>query len=113
MTPPLPTRSFRSPWWSTDDHDADFHEAFEAQLRREVGPGHILHGVPARLAARYDPNDDALFELLDGSERYAVVHLTWASRPEPPPWPVTAVYESFEAFAAERMGPDAAGEPTH
>ena len=39
--------------------------AFEAELRREVKPGHALFGVPvAALARRYD-QADVLFELLD------------------------------------------------
>jgi hypothetical protein len=45
-----------------------------------------------------------LFQLLDGTNRVAVVHLTYAQHPEPnPTWPETRVFEDFEHFAAEEM----------
>jgi hypothetical protein len=67
--------------------------AFEAELRRELKSGHPLYGVPVT-AIGYD-QDDVLFELLDGSGRVAEVHLTWAGEKEKPPWPGTALFDSF------------------
>jgi hypothetical protein len=69
--------------------------AFEAELQRELKPGHALFGIPvAAIGRRYD-QDDVLFELLDGSGRVAEVHLTWAGEHERPPWPGTALFGSF------------------
>jgi hypothetical protein len=77
---------------------ADDKPAFEAELRREVKPGHPLFGLPvAAVGRRYD-QDDVLFELLDGSGRVAQVHLTWAGERERPPWPGTALFDSFAAW---------------
>jgi hypothetical protein len=43
--------------------------AFEAELCRELKPGHPLFGLPVSAAgARYD-QDDILFELLDAAAR--------------------------------------------
>lgn len=93
------------PWWSTESHDGAFHTGFKRELESEVGDGHPLKGIETRLIARGN-GDDALFELLDGSGRYAVVHLTWARHPEPVPWPVTELYKSLESFVTDRMIPD-------
>jgi hypothetical protein len=94
-----------NPWWSTENQNSDFHDGFKSELESEVGPDHPLRGIETRLEARGD-GDDALFELLDGTGRYAVVHLTWARHPESLPWPVTELYNSLEAFVFQRMIPD-------
>jgi predicted trehalose synthase len=74
---------------------ADDKSAFEAELRREVKPGHPLFELPvAAIGRRYD-QDDVLFEVNDGSGRVAEVHLTWAGEREQPPWPGTALFASF------------------
>lgn len=39
-------REFLEPWWSTDCQDAHFHETFLNQLKMEVGPGHVMYGLP-------------------------------------------------------------------
>jgi len=96
---------FLDPWWSTDEMDACFHETFLNQLKREVGTGHIMFGVPVRMIGRDGGSDDTLFEILDGSGRLALVHLTWAKTQERLPWPGTTIYPSFEAFATEEMIP--------
>ena len=93
------------PWWSTDDEDADFHDTFVRQLDVEVPPGHPMYGLPTKLMARGE-GDDALFGILDGSGRVAVVHLTWTKGQERLPWPVTEIYQSIGAFVSERMIPE-------
>ncbi|WP_437227686.1 hypothetical protein SH661x_000503 [Planctomicrobium sp. SH661] len=92
------------PWWSTEDQSAAFHETFLRQLKLEVPPGHPLFGAPVRLIARGN-GDDALFEFLDGSGRVAIVHLTWATRQERLPWPVTTVYPHLQTWGEEVMIP--------
>ena len=51
------------------------------ELLREVGVGHPLHGLPVRTLARRQDCDDVLFAIEDGTERVAVVHLTWTYSP--------------------------------
>ena len=45
------------------------------ELYSEVGERHVLYGIKARPVGHRQDCDDALFELLDGSGRFAVVHL--------------------------------------
>ena len=94
------------PWWSTSEQGEEFHDKIQRQLRLELSPSHELYGVPVKLIGRHGGSDDALFELLDGSGRVAVVHLTWAKSQERLPWPVTTIYESLEAWAEQWMRPE-------
>jgi hypothetical protein len=69
-----------------------------AVLQTELGPGHILYGKDLVAIARRGDNDDVLFELKGGEFRYAIVHLTWAGRPEPDPrWPGTRLSNDLSA----------------
>jgi hypothetical protein len=78
---------------------AEDSSAFEAELRRELKPGHPLFRLRvAAIGRRYD-QDDVLFELLDGSGRVAEVHLTWVGEKEKPPWPRTELFDNFGAWA--------------
>ena len=96
---------WREPWWSTASQDAKFHSIFHRELKLELGPKHPLFNVPVQMIGRKGDSDDTLFELLDGSGRVAVVHLTWAQRPEPMPWPGTVLFESLETWAEQCMKP--------
>lgn len=93
------------PWSSTESMDARFHDGFVKQLQVEVASGHELHGLPVRLIARGN-GDDTLFEILDGSGRVAVVHLTWSKKPEKLPWPRTRIFANLQTFEQERMIPE-------
>lgn len=92
-------------WRGTDAQTLDFHETFRTQLEREIASGHVLYGIPTRLIARGN-GDDALFTLLDGSNRVALVHLTWSSGAQTPPWPATTLFASLEQWVAEVMEPE-------
>lgn len=95
------------PWHPIRDGSPD--HGLVRELSREVSSRHVLYGVRARPVAHRQDCDDILFELLDGSGRLAVVHLTWAQHPEPDPrWPDTVIYADWRQFELERMGPDAA-----
>jgi hypothetical protein len=95
------------PWHAVGSLGPHLAAAFEEVLKREVAPGHPLHGVPVEAIGKRDASDDVLFRLLDGSGRVAVVHLTWTrTPPERPPWPGTAVFAGLEEFAAQCMRPD-------
>ena len=95
---------WHDPWWSTETQTAEFLDTFRCQLEREVPPGHVLYQLPVRLIARGE-GDDALFAILDGTHRVAMVHLTWAKHQERLPWPGTAIFPSLVDWAREIMLP--------
>jgi hypothetical protein len=85
------------PWHPIDGGTPD--DAAARELRREVGGRHVLAGVPARTVGHRQDCDDVLYELLDGSGRLAVVHLTYSNRRERnPTWPETRLLESWGHF---------------
>ena len=93
------------PWYSVADNLA--HAAgLERELSRELSAGHPLFGLSVRALGRRQDRDDVLFAVADGTERAAVVHLTWTSRAEQWPWPEAVVYASLSAWAAEGMRAD-------
>lgn len=70
------------------------------ELRREIAPGHVLHGRAWTIIGLGVPSrDDALLRLDD--DAVALVHLTWRGAKEPPSWPMTAVVTSVDEFRAE------------
>jgi hypothetical protein len=79
----------------------------QRELRGELAEGHPLHGLPVRTLGRRQDCDDVLFAMEDGSQRVAVVHMTWThSPPDRLPWPLSRVYPSFEVWAVEGMRSD-------
>lgn len=79
-------------------------DAVAQELRNELCANHVLFGIPVRQIGYRQDCDDALFELLDGTRRVAVVHLTFTQHPEPNPiWPETRIFDDFEHFAREEM----------
>lgn len=64
------------------------------ELMREIGAGHVLHGVELHVIARATPQDDVIVQAADG--QVALVHLTWRGQPETPPWPTTELVTSPE-----------------
>lgn len=69
---------------------------FEKELDKEINKGHILYGIKVREIAHREDCDDVLFLLMDGTNRYAVVHLTWARSVEDnSSFPRTKIYDSI------------------
>ena len=93
------------PWWSADELDENVRSGLERQLVLEVPPGHEMFQVPVRLIGRGN-GDDALFQILDGSGRVAVVHLTWSKSQERLPWPATTVFLNLKEWADTCMLPE-------
>lgn len=93
------------PWWSTEDQNDSFQETFRKQLERELSPEHGLYSIPVKLIAR-GSGDDALFQLLDDSNRVALVHLTWSQKQQQPPWPATTIFASLEQWSEAVMLPE-------
>jgi hypothetical protein len=96
MTTPF---AFLEPWRAVTRGGGD---AVEQEFRRELAEGHVLFHRPVRALARRHDGDDVLFELVDTGE-CAVVHLTWSTRSERPPFPTTRTYESVSFWASTAM----------
>jgi hypothetical protein len=80
--------NFLKPWF------ADTSQSFAEELRREIRPGHALFEVNVAPIARRRDRDDVLFALLDGTDRLAVVHLTYARLPHPN-YPTVRLFSNF------------------
>ena len=79
----------------------------EAELAREISPGHPLFGQKAISVARRNDCDDVLFLLPDNAYPLAVVHLTWTGQGEKKrEWPHTTFYVSLEDWAERCMSPN-------
>jgi hypothetical protein len=84
------------PWSTVESHSEK--SALERELSRELKTEHPLFGVPVAVIARRHDRDDVLFEIQDGSERIAEVHLTYAHEREEPPWPMTSLFATLAAW---------------
>ena len=91
------------PWVPVSDETE--RVGLEAELHRELGPGHVLFRRLARAIARRHDRDDVLFEVGQPAQ-FAVVHLTYAAHPEKEPWPMADLFDTLAAFVEGRMKPD-------
>jgi hypothetical protein len=86
-----------APWQPIRDSRPEDPTALE--LHDELRNGHFLFGIRTRPVAQRQDCPDVLFELLDGSGRFAVVHLAHGQHPETDPrWPETVVYDDWPEF---------------
>ena len=76
----------------------------DAELRAEVGPGHVLEGRSTSVIARCGACDHVFAHIDESPPGWAIVHLTWSGRPDRAPWPRTAVFTSIRAATAELAG---------
>lgn len=88
------------PWYPASS------SGLEAELRKELGPGHPLFRSQAVAVGRRGDCDDVLFFLPNGPAPLAVVHLTWSGGAEGSEWPQTTFYESLDDWVERRMKPD-------
>jgi len=94
---------YLEPWFGLEAN-AEF---FERELVAEVGPAHQLYGREMRAVARRGDCDDVLFVSPDDPSLVAVVHLTYARRPEPnPSYPTTTFFDSIEDWIERGMKVD-------
>ena len=95
------------PWVPVSENG---REAYNNELRMEVGLDHPLYGVRAKAVGRTCHTDDVLFHLKDHRiAELAVVHLTFRGKPESgPQWPSVTLYRDLEHFVTQRMLRDAA-----
>lgn len=83
-------RKFLEPWRPTDNP-----VFFETELKKETGFFHPLNRKNVRAIANRTDRDDALFEVLNGKSKYAVVHLTWR-KASSGKWPTTKFYKDWQ-----------------
>jgi hypothetical protein len=98
------------PWPDIWDIVADAAAVECAELRREVGPGHVLHGVRCRLVATTPACDDRVYELID-SGHVALVHMTWSAPCPDPRVPWTTLWRSLDDWFADGRPCDAMPTP--
>ncbi|MEO0558747.1 MAG: hypothetical protein AAF170_11260 [Bacteroidota bacterium] len=80
---------------TTEAHQLD------AELQREIPPGHLLEGVTVKAFAWRDANDDVLFRHQLDPERFTVVHLSWIGDTEiDVDHPTVAFDGTFDGFLA-------------
>ncbi len=97
--------NFLIPWYS--GISTKVAEAMEAELERELIPGHVLYGKKVKTIARRQDNDDVLFEVFDADFKFAKVHLTWSMKPEiSKAWPRTIEYEDWNGVYEKCIIPE-------
>jgi hypothetical protein len=94
---------FLEPWFAVTTDGLQLQN----ELARELGPQHPLRGRHMRAVARRQDCDDVLFVSVDAPHVVAVVHLTYANRPElDPRWPGTTFFESLQDWLERGMKAD-------
>jgi hypothetical protein len=84
--------------WNWDDMDLTL------QLAGEIPIGHVLTGKKLTSIARRQDNDDVLFEIENDEFKYAIVHLTWASkRSTDENFPATKLYKDWNDLYTHRI----------
>jgi hypothetical protein len=99
------------PWTDTYSFGGDFLDlrqlrdrarVFEAELARELSPGHLLYGRTWSVAAQALPQDEVV---VYSGEQVALVHLTRSGKAERLPWPEAVLLGSaaeFESVVRDR-----------
>ncbi len=70
----------------------------EREIRREVPPGHVLHGASFTPLARRASRDDVLVRAGRAPRSLYLVHLTWREETDPA-WPATRPFRTLADFA--------------
>ncbi|MBL0888723.1 MafI family immunity protein [Myceligenerans indicum] len=91
----------RNVWWilpTGEPDDVEHLVVLRDELRSEIAGGHVLHGEPFDVLARFAAADEVLLRLTSG--RFALAHPTWSRREEPLPWPTTEICPDIHAIQA-------------
>jgi hypothetical protein len=70
-----------------------------AELRREIGKGHVLHGCKLFPLGRRRDRDDVLVRAVGATAPLWIVHLTWRAELDPA-WPRIRPFDDLAAFVA-------------
>lgn len=74
--------------------------ALAAQLQREVGPGHALHGRTCIALATRGPCHDVLYFVPDSKPGFAMVRLTWQVPRQPGAFTWSQPFATLNDWAA-------------
>ena len=91
---------YLEPWYAVPNPSH-----IEGQLKSELPQNHVLLGLKVTALAQRQDCDDFLFSLQDGTNRVAVVHLTFSHNIDAR-WPRTELYDNIDTWAAGRMSRD-------
>jgi hypothetical protein len=83
---------FREPWFRLE---AERALVVEREAATEIAAGHELHGLALAAVAKCADCDSVVFLASDNT--FAIVQLSWTSKPETPPWPHTIRLGGFIA----------------
>ncbi len=72
---------------------------YVVELQRELSQRHILEGIETQALGQRIGHNQFLFKLEDGSNKLAMVHLTWAVETDPK-WPWTEIFNSFDHWVS-------------
>ena len=97
---------FLSPWWATKGDSGPWEQRFLNQLQSQLSPEHIMYGLPVRIVGSFGGSKSLLFEILDGTERLAVISVTKEDVDHSFSLSDTTIYANFEAFKIQRMIPE-------
>jgi hypothetical protein len=98
MAPDYNTISWLSPWRCLTKNI----ESIVQELHTELCPQHILYGISVRAIACRQDCDEFAFELLDGTKRFAIVHLTYTQHREiDPRFPSTELFSDWKSFESK------------
>lgn len=89
--------SLLEPWQRTDNPTF-----YEKELKKEVSFFHPLYWKKVKAIGIRSDRDDVLFEVLRGSAKYAVVHLTYAKE-RSRKFPTTHFYKNWEDLYKNRL----------
>jgi hypothetical protein len=89
----MTSTDFREPWRRAEGESA---RAFEDEAAAEIADGHELHGLDLTAIAKCEGCDCVVYRGSNGT--FAIVHLSWTTRRETPPWPRTTRLGSFIAI---------------
>jgi hypothetical protein len=91
---------FIEPWHSIEEGS----KQLEQEVYNEFGENHLLHGSKLKAIARRYDQDDVLFQILDDTKRYAVIHLTWSGSQEMDgKWPSTKIFSDIHEWVISGM----------
>jgi hypothetical protein len=97
-----PQLKLKLPWIIPDNP-----KALNDELKKELRNDGLLFSLKINAIAMRCDCDDVLFQLLDGSEKFAEVHLTWSGKTDSNiGWPSTIIYNSLQDWIENKMNID-------
>ncbi|NKF52643.1 hypothetical protein G3R49_18970 [Shewanella sp. WXL01] len=84
---------YLEPWSDINEYPESHKNKLSFEAKTEIDIGHILFGKELSVITKREDCDEIL--ILSGSNKY-IVHLTWSSNKESPPYPNTVKFDSEE-----------------